>query len=152
MKKNNLFWIIIFSLLVFLFTGCAASVPLAPKKLDKQAKQFEPSSDKASIYITRRSSLGFAILFKIFIDGRMIGSIAYDTYHHLKMDPGNHTITVTSAVAQDTAKIYAEASELYFFDTVPQMRVFSVHVKLEKMNATEGMEVINDLELAKTIY
>lgn len=151
MKKNNFSWIIIFSLLVFLFTGCA-SVPLAPKKLDQQAKQFNRPSDKASIYITRQSWNAYADLFKIHIDGRMIGSLAYNTYLHINVIPGNHIITVTSAEAQAMEEINVKASELYFFDTGPLVKLGAPNIKLKEMNATEGMEVVRDSDLAKKVY
>lgn len=66
--------------------GCAATTPMMPERADVAAKRFMPTPHKTNLYITRTSNLGFAILFKLYLDGELAGSIAPNTY--LLFEPG----------------------------------------------------------------
>jgi PBP1b-binding outer membrane lipoprotein LpoB len=60
-----------------LMTGCA-SVPMASKNDDAQAKQFTPAQNMASLDIYRNETFGSAIKMPLLIDGMTVG----DTVAH----------------------------------------------------------------------
>jgi hypothetical protein len=99
-----------FILLAFivLFSGCASTSMIAPAR----QPNLTPSSDKATLVIVRDTSLGFAIVFWNYLDGKLIGETKGKSYFVTQINPGQHYIVVAtenSAVAQidfQPGKIY----------------------------------------------
>lgn len=136
--------------LMFLVGGCA-SVPIAPPKLDDQAKKFKPEPGRAAVYIVREDLGGGQALFQVFLDGVKIGGLAYQTYHRLDVDPGEHYLVVETPENQDAKQFEAAANELVFFEVLPRMGWMGPRAKLEQVNATYGMEIVMESELAQQL-
>jgi hypothetical protein len=49
-----------------------------------------PAPGKALIYFVRTQTMGFAIKFKLFADGKFVGLIMSKTYIPVEVDPGKH--------------------------------------------------------------
>jgi Mg2+/citrate symporter len=138
-------------IVTFMFAGCA-SVPLASKTLDRKAKRFTVPPDQANIYVTRASIMGHGVLYDVVFDGRMVGSLAYGTFHCIKARPGNHTLAVRSVESQDIERISTKASKIYYFDVEPGIGFVAPRPKIRAMNATEGQEVVKSLDLAQKVH
>jgi uncharacterized protein YceK len=72
---------------VLVMSGCA-SVPMASKSADTQAKQFTPATDKATVYIYRNEVFGSAIKMPLLIDNMSVGDTASKTYVVKQLSPG----------------------------------------------------------------
>ena len=92
-------------------SGCA-TVALMPDKLDATAKRFSPSPGKANIYVARMGSLlGMDRLFTVYLDGRLVGSIAPNTYLLLEVAPGEHRLLLIAPRAtQGSLTLDAQAA------------------------------------------
>jgi hypothetical protein len=94
--------------LIFLVSGCAATSMVAPER----QPNITPATDKATLVIVRDATLGFAIVFWNYIDGKLIGETKGKTYIVTQVNPGRHYVVVTTentAVAQidfQPGKIY----------------------------------------------
>ena len=67
----NRFVLVCVAGLVLALTACAASVPMAPKTLDAEAKEFSlPPPDRAKIYVYRDQTMGFALETYLGLDDR----------------------------------------------------------------------------------
>ena len=62
-----------------LLVGCA-SVPMTSAALDSEAKKFIAEHGKANIYVNRGGELGRSSVFPTLLDGRIVGSLAPNTY------------------------------------------------------------------------
>lgn len=90
----NRFVLVCVAGLVLALTACAASVPMAPKTLDAEAKEFSlPPPDRAKIYVYRDQTMGFALETYLGLDDRYrVGAFGPKTYAVLAVKPGEHTL------------------------------------------------------------
>lgn len=150
MKKLIILAIAVFS---SLFIGCT-SVPMTSSSLDSEGKQFLPQSGKANIYINRGGGLsGTTQTFQTTLDGRVLGSLAPNTYQLFSVSPGEHTLTVTGAESLEEQKITVEAGKNYFFNVSVTWGWQSGHPHLVSMTEDEGRkEVLNSKRVDATTY
>ncbi len=116
-------WLVPF--LVLALTGCMttgytppAPSPLASAESDAQAKQFTQSQGKGSLYVQRKSELvllGQPTPFAVTVDGREVGGIVPGMYYCFALEPGNHTLSVSSEVRIAHATVTVEAGKNYFY-------------------------------------
>lgn len=105
-------------ILTILLSGCAASVPLADKARDSQAKTFSHKPNLSGIYIYRDvSSGGWLVKFQVKVDDQNLGQLANNTFMHLEVPPGEHTIETESSFGPDSsAKVQTIAGTNYFLE------------------------------------
>ncbi len=152
MYKQNMkrrFLSIVF--LALTMTGCAATVPIMSDEFDSAAKQFSPPPGKGNLYITRISTLGFAVLFSVHIDGKLAGSIAPSTYLLFELDPGAHQIIVITSESQDTHNVNVQAGQNYFVDVVPKFGWVAARAELKEISQEEGREAVSKAKRAEPV-
>lgn len=67
------------------------TVPMATK--DAAAKQFKPAPGRASLYVARkRESLGSAVPFRIYVDGKELASLLPGSFALVSLEPGKHEL------------------------------------------------------------
>jgi hypothetical protein len=119
--------------------GCAATVELASPEEDLEAKRFVCEEGKANIYVTRQDQFtGSAVLFQLVVDQHAIGGIAPGTYHLIPVEPGHHTISVTTAENQSIEEVDVEAGHSYFFEVEPKMGWFAARAEVDPLSEEEG--------------
>lgn len=123
-------------LAALVLTGCA-SVPMASKSADAQAKLFEPSTDKAVVYIYRNESMGAAIKMPLLIDGQAAGDTASKTYLRKELAPGQHTIVSKSEV-DATLNLDVKAGQTYFVWQEIKMGMFAARSALHEVDESKG--------------
>ena len=131
-------------------SGCA-NVALMPDTLDAEGKRFSPPADKANIYITRTSILGGAVLFQIYLNRELAGSIAPNTYLLLEVGPGNHQIAVITPESQHAAVVNAIRGENYFLDVVPKMGFMHAQAQLQALAQEEGKKAVQGAQRAELL-
>ena len=137
---------------LLLVSGCAATVELASPMQDEAAKTFVAPEGKANIYVTRKEQFtGSAVLFQIVVDGRLQGGIAPGTYHLVAVDPGRHSVSVTTAENQSTEQVDAVAGQNYFFEVKPKMGWMAARAEVVPMSESEGRAAIAENALAESI-
>jgi hypothetical protein len=140
------------TVLVLFLAGCAATVELATPEEDLAAKRFIPAEGEANIYVTREDQFtGSAVLFQLVVDQRVIGGLAPGTYHLIQVEPGHHTISVTTAENQSIEEVDAEAGQSYFFEVEPRMGWFAARAEVEPLSEEEGRAAIAENTLAEGI-
>ena len=138
--------------LAVLLAGCAATVELAAPEEDLAAKRFVPDEGEANIYVTREDQFtGSAVLFQLVVDQHVVGGIAPGTYHLIPVEPGHHTVSVTTAENQSIEEIDVEAGRSYFFEVKPQMGWFAARAEVDPLSEEEGRAAINENALAEGI-
>jgi hypothetical protein len=126
-------------------TGCA-SVPMADKSVDAQAKQFQPAPDKAKVYIYRNEVMGSAIKMPVLIDNVAVGDTASKTYIEKDLQPGPHTIT--SKTEKDSSlTIDMLAGKIYYVWQEVKMGMFAARSQLHEVDAGKGQAGVRESKL-----
>jgi len=137
---------------MLVLAGCAATVELAAPEEDLAAKSFAPTEGMANIYVTRKDQFtGSAVLLQLVIDHDVIGGIAPGTYHLVPVEPGHHTVSVTTAENQSIEEVDAEAGRSYFFEVKPKMGWFAARAEVEPLSEAEGRAAVSENALAEGI-
>jgi Protein of unknown function (DUF2846) len=132
-----------------LFVGCA-SVPMASATQDSAAKQFVVEPGKANIYVNRGGGIGTALVFQTVLDGRIVGSLAPNTYQLLVVSPGEHTVTLTGNENAQQQTLTAEAGKNYFFKVSVHMGWIAGRVHIEPISEEQGRAELMSSERAET--
>ena len=131
---------------VSLMSGCA-SVPMASPEADARAKEFKAHPTKASVYIYRNETMGGAIKMPITMDGKVIGSSAPNTYFHMLVSPGKHTV---NSLTENTATLSfdAKAKKKYFIWQEVKMGMWAAASALHMQSESEGKRGVLECNLA----
>jgi hypothetical protein len=125
----------------FVASGCA-SVSLTPEALDVEAKRFAPPERKANIYVTRTSPFAGAVLFQIYLNGRIAGSIAQDTYLLFEVEPGSHQLAVMTPESQHIVVVTAAANDSHFVEAIPRVGFMQARAELQPQTKEEGKRAV----------
>lgn len=132
-------------------TGCAATVPMAPKEQDAASKTFAaPTNGQAGIYIYRTSAyVGKALKKGLSIDGVRIGETAPGVYFHREIKPGEHTVSTESEFGENSLKFSAEGGKNYYFQQYIKMGVFVGGSGITPVNEETGKQSVAQCNEAK---
>ncbi|MFO0795364.1 MAG: DUF2846 domain-containing protein [Candidatus Brocadiaceae bacterium] len=141
-----------FIIMLFITTLCGcATVQMASPQLDQEAKSFTASPEKSNIYIVRGMGAGLAVIFQIALDGKIIGSIAPNTYHLLAVTPGQHMISAFSMENSAQVSINAEAGKNYYIKVSTHMGWTVARVGIEIISEEEGKGAVLGAKRAESI-
>lgn len=143
MIRRLLMMALVLSALVM--SGCA-SVPMASKSADAQAKLFTPTTGKATVYIYRNEIIGAAIKMPLLIDGIAIGDTAAKTYVEQVLPPGTHVIT-SKAENDATLSVSAQAGQTYYVWQEVKMGVLYARSKLHLVDEATGRNAVEECSL-----
>lgn len=132
---------------VLLVSGCA-SVPMAPKSADAQAKLFAPAADKATVYIYRDESFGAAVKMPVLIDNVSVGDTAAKTYIEKQLPPGQHTVT-SKAEHDASVSINMLAGQVYYVWQEVKMGMWAAGSALHVVDAPKGQAGVRESKLVQ---
>ena len=135
LKKLTLAFFLLCNILLI---GCAY-VQMASHSSDAAAKKFVTDPVKANIYITLTSKWWIANDFAIqaLIDGRVVGSLAPNTFVMFSVLPGKHTVAISIG-----GNVFQQPVELnwgtnYFFEVKPFVGHFELGLVPEEQGRKE---------------
>ncbi len=135
---------------ILLVSGCAATVDLASSEDDAAAKLFIAPQGESNIYVTRKSQFtASVVLFQVVVDRRVEGGIAPGTYRVVSVEPGPHSVSVTTPENQSIQKVDAVAGENYFFEVRPKTGWVSARVEVVQLTESDGRAAIAENSLAE---
>src|SRR6478609_10901232 len=105
-------------------------------------------ADKAVVYFTRTSSLGFAINFIYFDSLQAIGRFTGPKYMRYECEPGTHLFWVRSE-NKDFVEAEVEAGKTYFIEAIPKMGALKAAVELLPVNPADIKHMSKILALLK---
>lgn len=119
-------------------------IPLLLTTLSLIGQRIDPApADKAVIYFTRTSTLGFAINFSYFDSTKLIGVFNGPKYIRYECEPGTHLFWARSE-NRDFIEAEVEAGKIYFIEALVKMGAIKAGVELEPIdpNDTKKMNKI----------
>ncbi len=132
-----------------LAVGGCASVPMAGKNADTQAKQFAPIANKAAVYIYRNEHLGMAIKLPLLVDGLAIGDTGPMTYFEIALSDGHHTITSKGEKDSELA-ISVQAGHTYYVWQEIKVGMFAASTQLHLVDEAKGKSAVLECEMVQT--
>jgi hypothetical protein len=116
MKNCTFLYSIVF---VLLLSGCA-SVPMADKTHDSQAKSFAPKTNMSNVYINSEHGFnGAGVTWELTLDGQAVGGITNGNFIQLEVMPGNHIISSVNNKKSNcfgSVELDTEAGKNYFIE------------------------------------
>jgi len=128
--------------LLFVVLHACVSAPKATPDVEAAAKQFSTVPGKAQLYVVRPSSFGMAILYQVTVDGRLIGSLAAETFLLQTLDPGTHTISLFNSTSQENTTVTVEANENYFLRVGMNPATTSNRARFKLVSDEEGRQLV----------
>jgi len=131
-----------------LASGCA-TVPLADNKLDVEAKYFQPTDQKANVYIFRDQRLGGGLRLAVSVNDKVLGQTAPKTYFFLQLNPGRY---VFKAMAENVAQLplVVEAGQNYFIRQQIDWGTVIADNTLVLVDDAEGKAAVREAGLIQT--
>lgn len=127
---------------IVLLSSCA-SVQLSSVEMDTSAKAFAPTIGKANIYIARGTGItGGAYSPQILVDGINIGTIGYNTYLLVSVDPGHHNVMTTSQWGTMQKQIEVKADSNYYLEFNWQFGLLSFGMSLKQLDEDTGKAIV----------
>jgi hypothetical protein len=148
MKKLR--WFLLLGEMAIFFAGCA-TIPMASTDLDAAAKTFTPPAGQANLYIVRSGFFGGAIAFHVIVDRYAVGSIGPGTFHLVTVEPGHHSIQVSSNENSAQAKFDAEADKNYFFEVSAVLGMMTARVAIDQIDEEKGKKEVTEGKRAESL-
>jgi len=128
----------LFLLCNILLAGCI-NVQMAPHNSDVAAKKFVTDPVKANIYITRTRKWWIADNFAMqaLIDGRVVGSLAPNTFVMFSVLPGKHTVAISIEGNVVQQRVDLNWGTNYFFEVKPFVGHFELGLVPEEQGRQE---------------
>ena len=89
-------------------------------------------------------------LLHLVVDGKFIGSIAYNTYFLFEVDPGTHTVAVLS-INMEFVTLGTEAGQNYFLAVGARMGLVAGQSWIEPLDDEEGREAVLETSLGQEL-
>lgn len=129
------------TLLLVTLNSCV-SAPKASPQVEAAAKRFAALPGKAQLYVVRPSSFGLGILYQVSVDGRLVGSLAAETFLLQALDPGTHTISLFNSTSQENTEVTVEAGKNYYLRVGMNPAATSDRARFKLVSEEEGRELV----------
>ncbi|MBF0162647.1 MAG: DUF2846 domain-containing protein [Magnetococcales bacterium] len=138
---------------LLILTGCAY-VPMASLEQDSQAKAFMPATDKASLYIYRKTRLtaSYSPLL-VYINDKLIGKLKHNSYLHVSIAHGRYNISSKLLSGENyTLHVTAEPNKNYFISAEDRSEEIAINlmVLLEGVDEATGRAAVMESAMAVT--
>jgi hypothetical protein len=153
MKKSKYILVVLFLTFRFISFGQqtmdsvqvmdGSSNKINPKEVRKQkdsiAKNLNPISDKAIIYIIRNRILDWLIPYRMDCDSFQVGWFKAGTYLYTILDPGEHVLICTAPTANENRlKANLESGKIYYVEISYGIGIINTVVKMKMMDESKG--------------
>jgi len=135
MKKITLFFVLL-SLAVLGLSSCS-STKLLPVDVSNNAKNLNPSDNKALVYVFRTSSLGFAVGLNVACNNKELATFYPKKFYVCALNPGKYLFTGRGENEEELI-VNIEANKKYFIEAIPQMGWASARIELKLLDQSDG--------------
>ena len=132
-----------------LLVSACASVPMASKEEDANAKTFKARADAGRIYVYRNESLGGAVKIPITLDGKVVGSTASKTYFALDVPPGSHDVGCIGETSSNLKVDVAAGKSVYVWQEM-KMGMWAASCAMNSVDEQTGQKCVSECALAKS--
>jgi hypothetical protein len=144
--------VVLTALLILLTSslGACASVPLAGRQAETDAKAFRVDSARGRIYVVRpgnRFGHAAGVAIPVMIDGATIGANGNATFLYVDVLPGPHRVSSNTSESFASVDVDVEAGHVYFVDQAPKLGLLAPRVGLTLVEPAAGMRLVSQARL-----
>lgn len=134
------------TLCAFVLAGCAAVVPMGSAENDSRAKTFAPVPDRASLYIYRNETFGFAVPMTVTVNDRHVGQTGAQTFFLFTLQPGSYSV---ASIAENTSAVnlQVERGKNYFVWQEVKMGLMMARTNLQIVSDEQGRKGVLESKL-----
>jgi Protein of unknown function (DUF2846) len=140
-----------FAGVALLALAACVSVPKATPEADLAAKRFQPVAGRAQLYIVRPSSFGLAIMYQVSIDGRIVGSLAAETFLVQQLDAGTHVVAFFNNTSQENTEVTVEPAKNYFLRVGMNPAATSNRARMKLVPEEEGQQLVRSNSMVQSM-
>jgi hypothetical protein len=128
--------------------GACTAIPMASTHEDLQAKRFAVRPHKASIYVYRDQSFGFAFPMTLELAGHAKARTVGQTYVLWEVDPGAYELT---SYAEDTStlRLHTEPGKAYYVWQEVKVGLWKARTALHRVDEEQGRKGVLECRLGK---
>jgi hypothetical protein len=134
-------------LVMFALSGCA-SVQMASLDSDSQAKKFDVTPGKSSVYIFRDENFGGAIKIPISLNDKMIGQTAPNVFFNVISEPGQIKIKCFGET-DGNLLLTTKPDQIYFVKQEMKMGMWVAGCAIYEVSETEGKLAVTGCNMAQ---
>lgn len=143
-----------FPVVAFLFAAaflasCVSLQEASPREV--QLASGPPSPAKAKLFVYRPGRfVSSALVHRVYVDGRLLGSTASGTFLVTEIEPGHHMVTAGA----DQHELNAQAGRTYYYNQTvwPAMYDTSTATGLEEVSESVGREGVSKCKQASSNF
>jgi len=121
---------------------------MASQSQDQVAKGFSTSTDKANIYLFRKSKFaGSAVVLPVTFNQKVIGGTKIGTYFHWEVSPGTYTISSQNMSSMPSIDLTVEAGKNYYIEQNFHTWEIIPKVTLDAVDEAEGKKQVLKCQL-----
>ena len=124
-------------LLITVFAGGCANIPLASVEDDTRAETHSVPAGKSAIYVYRNESFGGAIPMTVMLNRKAIGQTGPQTYYLFEVEPGQHEIG-SLAENQSFLMLTTVADKAYYVWQEVKMGMWKARSLLQQVDEATG--------------
>lgn len=114
--------------------------PIPTAQVEADAKRFEPTSDKLTVYLVRKRWGDTQNLVRIGREGGPAVDMVPESFARWRLPAGHHRLTVTWPEGSATLDISGGAGEMVFVEVIGSVWAWGSDYRLERGDAAESRQ------------
>ena len=139
-------------ILAYIVTGCA-STSKAPESKSNEAKSFNASDDKGTVYLYRTGrAVGAAGQLSVRVNTIAAGGTGPGTFFKWDFKPGNYTFSSSTGESSAVVELDVKAGQVYYLRQDARIGVSGGRVTLKEVDSKQGQNEVNKCKLLVSSY
>ena len=152
MRIKKLLWLIPIIALSYFATSCA-STSKAPENKSNEAKTFEASNDKGTVYLYRTGrAVGAAGQLSVKVNSTDAGGTGPGTFFKWDLKPGTYTFASSTGESSAVVQLEVKAGQVYYLRQDARMGVASGRVTIKEVDSNKGQNEVKNCKLLVSSY
>jgi hypothetical protein len=126
-------------------------VPIPSEQVEADAKRFEPTSGKLTVYLIRKRWGDSMNVLRVSSDGSAPIDIVPESFARWRLPPGNRRLTVAWPEGSAILDIDGAAGDVVFIEVIGSVWIWGSNYRLERGDAVESRQRATPLRLVADV-
>lgn len=132
-------------------TLTCTSAPIPSEQIEADAKRFEPTPGKLTVYLVRKRWGDAKNLVRVGSDGVPAVELVPESFARWRLPAGSHRLSVTWAEGSAHLDVTGAAGEVVFVEVIGSVWVWGSNYRLERGDAAESRRRAETLRLVADV-
>lgn len=132
-------------------TLTCTSTPIPSEKVEADAKRFEPTPGKLTVYLVRKRWADAQNVVRVSADGAAAVDTVPESFARWRLPAGSHRLTVTWPQGSAGLEITGAAGEVVFVEVIGTVLSWGSNYRLERGDAAESRQRMVPLRLVADV-